>query len=354
MTENWFSSEKRNLLLTERYFSGSHHYFFEVKEAKNSSKYIIIDQRKKLQNEFISTKMRIFENEMLEFQRILNKLINFSLNDTPVTETDNNYHNNPIESNLSPKNLILLEEKYFSSSHYYFFEVKESKNGAKYIVIAQRKKLENEFISTKMRIFKDEMLEFQRVMNKLIAFTLNDNFITNKISDINKDNHNQQIQLNSDLLPRFFDKIITTNNWKEFEEYAYYLLKLLGIETVYNFGGERQAGKADGFFKIGNLAVIYDCTLDFQNIENSKSEQINNYCNKLKQGSIELSGRTTEEFYNHHKQVWIITRGTTRQIKLVNSIEVKEVAINDIMYLYQERLKSNMNNQSLEIKLRNI
>ncbi|MGL5132429.1 MAG: hypothetical protein ACRC78_07875, partial [Planktothrix sp.] len=135
---------------------------------------------------------------------------------------------------------------------------------------------------------------------------------------------------------------------------AYYLLKLLGIETVYNFGGERQAGKADGFFKIGNLAVIYDCTLDFQNIENSKSEQINNYCNKLKQGSIELSGRTTEEFYNHHKQVWIITRGTTRQIKLVNSIEVKEVAINNIMYLYQERLTSNMNNQSLEIKLRNI
>ncbi|CAD0217856.1 hypothetical protein PL10110_1010030 [Planktothrix agardhii] len=88
--------------------------------------------------------------------------------------------------------------------------------------------------------------------------------------------------------------------------------------------------------------------------KNSSKYIINNYCNKLKQGSIELSGRTTEEFYNHHKQVWIITRGTTRQIKLVNSIEVKEVAINDIMYLYQERLKCNMNNQSLEIKLRNI
>lgn len=354
MTENWFSSEKRNLLLTERYFSGSHNYFFEVKEAKNSSKYIIIDQRKKLENEFISTKMRIFENEMLEFQRILNKLINFSLNDTPVNETDKNYNNNQTESNLSTKNLIILEEKYFSSSHYYFFEVKESKNCDRYIVIAQRKKLENEFISTKMRIFTDEMLEFQRVINKLIAFTLNNNFIPNKILDTNKDNRDQQIQLNSDLLPRFFDKIIKTNNWKEFEEYAYYLLKLLGIEKVYNFGGERQAGKADGFFKIGNLAVIYDCTLDFQNIENSKSEQINNYCNKLKQGSIELSGRTTEEFYNHHKQVWIITRGTTRQIKLVNSIEVKEVAINNIMYVYQERLTSNMNNQLLEIKLRNI
>ena len=132
------------------------------------------------------------------------------------------------------------------------------------------------------------------------------------------------------------------------------MLKLLGIQTVYSFLGQRQAGKADGFFKLGNLAVIYDCTLDRQNIESSKDEQINNYCNRLKQGSIAISGRTTEEFYTHHKQVWIITQGNTRLIKLVNAIEVKEVAVQDIMSLYQERLTTPMSDQALEMRLRDL
>jgi len=100
--------------------------------------------------------------------------------------------------------------------------------------------------------------------------------------------------------------------------------------------------------------VIYDCTLDRKDIEISKREQINNYCNRLKQGSIEISGSTTEEFYNHHKQVWIITQGKTSQIKVVNTIEVKEVAVQDIMNLYQERLKTMMSDQALEMRLRNL
>ena len=158
----------------------------------------------------------------------------------------------------------------------------------------------------------------------------------------------------SDLVPAFFNKLSQTNNWKEFEEYTFYLLKLLGIQTAYNFLDERQAGKADGFFKLGNLAVIYDCTLDQKDFENTKSEQIVNYCNRLKQGNIEISERTTEEFYDHHKQVWIITQGKTRRVKLVSSIEVKEISVDDLMNLYQERLTTTMNDQALELRLRNL
>lgn len=132
------------------------------------------------------------------------------------------------------------------------------------------------------------------------------------------------------------------------------MLKLLGIQTAYQFLDERQAGKADGFFKFGNLAVIYDCTLDNHGIEERKKDQIINYCNRLKQGSIELSSATTVEFQNHQKQVWIITRGTSRRIKLVNDIEVKEVSLQDIVNLYEERLMNMISDHQLESKLRNL
>jgi len=83
--ENWYSSEIRPLLCKERYSTTSHHYFFELKEAKNGSKYIVIEQRRKIGNEFVGTKMRLFDNEMLEFQRILNKLIHLAVHDVGIS-----------------------------------------------------------------------------------------------------------------------------------------------------------------------------------------------------------------------------------------------------------------------------
>jgi hypothetical protein len=249
------------------------------------------------------------------------------------------------------KRKLLLKERYFTTSHNYFFEVKEAKNGSKYLVIDQRKKVGDEFVSAKLRIFEDEMLEFERVLHRLIHFALN---VPQPSTPPDQHENREPEASSSDLAPSFFNKLASTNNWQEFEEHTHYLLKLLGIQTVYSFLGERQAGKADGFFKLGNLAVIYDCTLDRHNIEDSKGEQINNYCNRLKQGSIAISGKTTEEFYNHHKQVWIITQGSTRLIKLVNTIEVKEVAVQDIMSLYQERLTTPMSDQALEMRLRDL
>lgn len=229
------------------------------------------------------------------------------------------------------------------------------------------------------------MLEFQRILNKLIHLAIQDESESSalpnsmpSISSLSTDfNEGEQTHFRphqgifekaklqiqklwdnsqskthqSDFQPGFFEKLMVTENWQEFEEYTYYLLKLLGIQTVYHFLGERQAGKADGFLKTGNLAVLYDCTLFSGRIELNKHEQIKNYCYQLQQGSIDLSENIREDFYYHQKQIWIITKGANRSIKVINSIEVKEIGINNIISLYQERLMGNMSQQMFETRL---
>jgi hypothetical protein len=62
------------VLHKERMFTTAHHYFWEVREASNGSKYLVIDQRRKVGDTY-KAQMRIFEDELLEFQRILHKVI---------------------------------------------------------------------------------------------------------------------------------------------------------------------------------------------------------------------------------------------------------------------------------------
>jgi len=45
-----------------------------------------------------------------------------------------------------------------------------------------------------------------------------------------------------------------------FEEYIYYLLRLVGINKICRY--ENQRGSADGFFVFKNLIVIHDTTLE--------------------------------------------------------------------------------------------
>jgi len=291
-----YSDEIRKLLCKERYSTTSHHYFFELKEAKNGSKYIVIDQRKKVGNEFVGTKMRIFADEMLEFQRIFNKFVHQAVYDSGDSLP-------PLLSPAASPPMIGFEKKQPADVHPF------------------------------AGLFDKAKARIQRLWNR---------------------SRPQILQDISDLQPGFFDKLCVTENWQEFEEYTYYLLKLAGIQTVYHFLGENQAGKADGFFKIGNLAVLYDCTLRSGHVELNKQEQIKNYCYQLQQGSIDLSENIKEEFYHHHKQIWIITKGTSRQIRIINSIEIKEIGISDIICLYQERLTKNMSHQMLEMKLQNL
>jgi hypothetical protein len=161
------------------------------------------------------------------------------------------------------KRKLLLKDRYFSGSHNYFFELKEASNGSKYIVIDQRKKIGDEFVGAKIRLFEDEMLEFQRVLNKMIDNALSANVNINDNTDTVEKVRRQTSDDNqeaSKLIPTFFDILPITSDWKEFEKYTYYLLRLLGIPVIHSFLAQDQSGRADGFIKIGNLAIIYDCT----------------------------------------------------------------------------------------------
>ena len=70
------------------------------------------------------------------------------------------------------------------------------------------------------------------------------------------------------------------NDSGDFEDAVFSLLRLLGIHSVYQYSRDAQAGKADGFFILENLAVMYDCTLRSP-FEEYKKDQIENYIHKL-------------------------------------------------------------------------
>lgn len=258
----------------------------------------------------------------------------------------------------------LYKEQVSTGTHNYFIELKQATSGSKYLVIDQGRKRSGRYENTKMRIFEDEMLEFQRILSKMIHIAHNYEPSRVEVTDCNTAfNPTVELQLSTPeaslctsnpLYPAFYHQLLTTQNWGEFEEYTYYLLKLIGIQTAYKFLGERQAGKADGFFKFGNFAVLYDCTLDPHNVQTNKQEQILNYCHRLQSGRIELSGNAIEEFHHHHKQVWIITRNQTQTLQIWNDIVVKEINIQDLMQLYQQRLQYPASVDQIESRLRNL
>lgn len=268
--------------------------------------------------------MRIFADEMLEFQRQF-ELISAQAVSLPSQEQAPS-RENPITVGSS---------RYFTMSHHYFFELNLAKNGGAYITIDQRRKLDGEYIGEKINIFIDAIPEFLATLKEFITQALN-------LNDLKTPLPLFEATFNL-LYPLFFHEMQATNDWQMFERYTFYLLKLLGIQNIYTFLEQSQAGKADGFFTVGNLAVLYDCTLASDRIGDYKAAQINNYCNLLSTGRIEVASNVIEEFHSyHHRQVWVITRRKTQNLRFVNRVEVKEVGINQLMELYEKRLMPEM------------
>jgi len=153
--------------------------------------------------------------------------------------------------------------------------------------------------------------------------------------------------------PSFFSELKITADWRKFEEYTYYLIRCLGIHSSHRFGFKKQKGKADGFFKFRNFAVLYDCTLDSR-YEESKKTQIENFCDQMKKGIIEYN-RKRINISNCNKNVWIITRTrNTRLIKEIDEIDVKEVSIGKIIELYRKRIKEDIDENVFEKELRSV
>jgi len=160
--------------------------------------------------------------------------------------------------------------------------------------------------------------------------------------------------------PPFFNNLIKTKNDSEFEDLVFQLLKLIGINNICKIDRKEQAGRGDGFFVFGDLAVIYDCTL-LSDFMEKKKHQINNYCRQLENEQellCESKGRPFN-IKNKRKQVWIIARNKTQKIKDYpcqngKSILVKEISIYDLIEIYIKRIKENFFEDELEKILENL
>lgn len=143
---------------------------------------------------------------------------------------------------------------------------------------------------------------------------------------------------------KYIDEV---NDSEHFEDAVHLVLRLLGIHSAYQFDRKKQAGKADGIFMIENLIVMYDCTLNSNFVE-FKKDQIENYINKLNQKEqltvdiLKVDGSSKSKMFkleNTKRQVWIITRGKTREINDYDNIKVKEVSVFDLIELLATRIK---------------
>jgi hypothetical protein len=144
--------------------------------------------------------------------------------------------------------------------------------------------------------------------------------------------------IEASIAPPFLSTLSSPKSWEEFEERSSWLLKLLGIHELHTFPSQR--GKADGFFKLGDLVVIYDCTLE-SDFERPKKVQIYNYSRQLKGEYLEYEGGDVD-IRDCRKQVWIITRGISRTLRKIDKVTVKEVSISDLVNAFRKRIMENL------------
>ena len=69
--------QKKLELFTERVDTNSRHYFFNVKKAENGSKYLIINESRKVGDEFKRNSIMIFEDDLMKFNKGLKTVTNY-------------------------------------------------------------------------------------------------------------------------------------------------------------------------------------------------------------------------------------------------------------------------------------
>lgn len=154
--------------------------------------------------------------------------------------------------------------------------------------------------------------------------------------------------------PPFFDEMLKTSEWWGFEDYTHALLRMLGIHNLHPIPRDNQAGRPDGVFTIGSLAVIYDATLNSKS-ETYKQQQIRNYINELKRGELNVPPNHTEPIANcTKKRVWLLVRGRSGLAKTEGSIKVCYVDVQHLMALSEKRLVRSLSLEDLEDELARI
>lgn len=153
--------------------------------------------------------------------------------------------------------------------------------------------------------------------------------------------------------PPFFIAMVS-GDWEQFEEYTFLLLRLLGIHELHRFPQTDNRGKADGFFKLGSLSVLYDATLK-PNIEQVKGTQLDNFVNQLKGDTFKVNEKISYTIKNMDRQVWIITNGSmVRSLRIHDQIEVKEIPYAKLIESYDKRLKEEWTTLQLSKQLKDL
>jgi hypothetical protein len=98
---------------------------------------------------------------------------------------------------------------------------------------------------------------------------------------------------------------------------------------------------------------MYDCTLR-DNFKDYKNDQIDNFCGQLKKGTVTFE-RNNVYIGPCDKQVWIITKGHSTEIKKCDEIIVKEVPISKLFEIYSERLdKQHLDEDEIREQLKSL
>jgi len=153
-----------------------------------------------------------------------------------------------------------------------------------------------------------------------------------------------------DIDPAFFATIRNCRIGQDFEHKVFHLLKIVGFHDVYQFDPSDQAGRPDGFIKFEGLAILYDATLK-DNYQLSKRQQIDNYCNILRSGTVSIGNRKFD-VSGSKKQVWFITKNDRSTfIENRDQIKVIDVSINDLFLLYRTRVQTAIDSEEFESRL---
>ncbi|OBX06014.1 hypothetical protein QV06_00215 [Gallibacterium genomosp. 3] len=171
--------------------------------------------------------------------------------------------------------------------------------------------------------------------------------------------------LTENLIESIRSSLNEINKGADFEDFVFFIFKLLGISEIYAVPKNNAGGRADGIFKVSNIStntpkleVIYDCTLD-PNWEIKKKEQIKNYKSQICRSSMSIDYEFIESTSNKkiiktsilfnnnsQKEIWIITKSSTRVVENSQedisgeqmSILVKEVSIFDLIKILENKL----------------
>jgi hypothetical protein len=73
-------NQEKSALFSDRVTAGSRNYFFDVREAENGNKYLVINETRKVGEEFKRSTIMIFEDELLKFNRGIKNVTDFIVN----------------------------------------------------------------------------------------------------------------------------------------------------------------------------------------------------------------------------------------------------------------------------------